>query len=276
MVKLRGANVLLTGASRGIGAFIARALAFRGANLALTDQDSDALENTAARMAGAGPMIVALPADLRDPESLDELVSQAEAALGPVDILVNNAAVARLAPFIEFDDAELRAMVEVNLVAPMILTRRLLPGMIERGRGHVVTVSSLEGKKGIPFDAAYSGTKAALISWMEGIHVELEGTGVRTSIILPGYVSEAGIFADRGATAPRLMGACSASDVARAVVRAIVRESQEVIVTPRPVRPLLALNSMSPVLGDRILRILGVVRVQRWIIDHQRAGGAKL
>ena len=275
MGELRGANVLLTGASRGIGVFIARACAFRGANLAITDQDADALGKLAARLAGTGTTVVALPADLRDPGSLDELVPQAEAALGPVDILVNNAAVARLAPFIEFDDAELRAMVEVNLMAPMILTRRLLPGMIERGHGHVVTVSSLEGRKGIPFDAAYSGTKAALVSWMEAIHVELEGTGVRTSIVLPGYVSEAGIFADRGATVPRLMGARSASDVARAVVRAIERESQEVIVTPRPVRPLLALNTMSPVLGDRILRILGVVRVQRWILEHQRAGGAE-
>ncbi len=275
MGELRGANVLLTGASRGIGVFIARACAFRGANLAITDQDAHALGKLAARLAGTGTTVVALPADLRDPGSLDELVPQAEAALGPVDILVNNAAVARLAPFIEFDDAELRAMVEVNLMAPMILTRRLLPGMIERGRGHVVTVSSLEGRKGIPFDAAYSGTKAALVSWMEAIHVELEATGVRTSIVLPGYVSEAGIFADRGATVPRLMGACPASDVARAVVRAIERESQEVIVTPRPVRPLLALNTMSPVLGDRILRILGVVRVQRWILEHQRAGGAE-
>jgi short-subunit dehydrogenase len=275
MGELRGANVFLTGASKGIGAFIARALAFRGANLAITDLDADALERKAANLAGTGTTVVALPADLRDPESIDELVPQVEAALGPVDILVNNAAVARLAPFSEFEDAELRAMVEVNLVAPMILTRRLLPGMIERGRGHVVTVSSLEGRKGIPFDAAYSGTKAALVSWMEGIHVELEGTGVRTSIILPGYVSEAGIFMDRGAVAPRLMGASPAADVAGAVVRAIEQERQEVIVTPRPVRPLLALSALSPVLGDRILQILGVVRVQRWILEHQRASGAR-
>ncbi len=270
MGELRGANALLTGASRGIGVFIARAMTFRGANLALTDRHADQLERMAANLAGSGANVVALPADLRDLDSLDVLVSRAETELGPIDILVSNAAVARLAPFTEFDDTELREMVDVNLVAPMVLARRLLPGMIERGRGHLATVASLEGKKGIPYDAAYSGTKAALVNWMEGLHVELEGTGVKTSIVLPGYVSEAGIFVDRGATAPRLMGASPASDVARAVVRAIEEERQEVVVSPRPVRPLLALNALSPSLGDRILGLLGVVRVQRWILDHQR------
>jgi len=270
MGELRGANVLLTGASRGIGRFIARALASRGANLALTDLPADELERTAANLAGSGVKVVTLPADLRDPGSLDTLVSHFEADLGPIDILVSNAAVARLAPFTEFDDTELQEMVNVNLVAPMILARHVLPGMIERGHGHLVTISSLEGKKGIPYDAAYSGTKAALVNWMEGIHVELEGTGVKTSIVLPGYVSEAGIFVDRGATAPRLMGASPASAVARAVVRAIERERQEVVVNPLPVRPLLALNALSPKLGDRILGLLGVVRVQRWILDRQR------
>lgn len=270
MATLRGANVLLTGASRGIGAFIARALAARGANLALTARSIEAVERRATEVAQEGIEVVALAADLRDLAALDPLVSRAEAALGSIDVLVNNAAVARLAPFTEFDDVELRAMVDVNLLAPMILTRRLLPGMIERGHGHVVTLASLEAKKGIPFDAAYAGTKAALTAWMEALHLELEGTGVNTSIILPGYVSEAGIFVDRGGTAPRLMGASPASDVARAVVRAIERERQEVIVSPRPVRPLLALNALAPVLGDRILRLLGVVRVQRWILDHER------
>ncbi len=270
MAELRGSNVLLTGAARGIGVFIARALAVRGANLVLTDRLAEELEQQAAEIARAGIKVLAIPADLRDLESLDALVSRAEAELGPIDILVNNAAVAKLAPFTDLDDSELRAMVEVNVLAPMALTRRLLPRMLEGGHGHVVTIASLEGKKGIPFDAAYSGTKAALVNWMEGMHLELEGSGVTTSIILPGYVSEAGIFADRGATAPRLMGVSPASDVARAVVRAIERESQEVVVSPRPVRPLLALNALSPVLGDRILRLLGVVRVQRWILDRQR------
>ena len=270
MGELQGANVLLTGASKGIGAFIARALAFRGANLALTDRLADDLGQHATKVARSGVKVVVLPADLRDHEAVGALASRAETELGPIDILVNNAAASRLAPFTEFDDPELRALVDVNLVAPMVLTRRLLPGMIERGHGHVVTIASLEGKKGIPYDAAYSGTKAALVSWMEGLHLELEGTGVRTTIVLPGYVSEAGIFADRGATAPRLMGASPPSDVALAVVRGIERESQEVVVTPRPVRPLLALNALSPRLGDQILKLLGVIRVQRWILDHPR------
>jgi short-subunit dehydrogenase len=107
---------------------------------------------------------------------------------------------------------------------------------------------------------------------MEGLHLELEGTGVQTGIVLPGFVSEAGMFVDRRGTAPRLIGASPAADVAQAVVRVIERGRQEVIVSPGPIRPFLVLSSLSPALSDRILKWLGVVKVKRWMYEHQRAG----
>lgn len=272
MSELRGANVLLTGASRGIGTHIARALASRGANLALVARNADELERQAASLAGYGVTAVALPADLTDHAGADGLAARAEAALGPIDILVSNAGAATLSRFWELDEADLRRMVDVNFVAAMLLTRRLLPGMLDRGRGHLVTLASLSGRKGLPYVAVYSGSKAALINWMEALHAELEGTGVKTSIVLPGYVSGAGFFADLDAPPPRVLGASPVADVARAVVRAIESERQEVTVTPMPIRPFLALCALSPALGDRIPKMLGVIEAQRWMADHRQTG----
>jgi short-subunit dehydrogenase len=269
MGELRGRTALLTGASRGIGVFIGRALADAGANLVVTDMHAESLEAIAIELQGTGVKVVPLLADLRDREELEGLVARAEVALGPIDILINNAAVAHLAFFHRTDEDALREMLQVNYLAPLILTRRVLPGMLRRQQGHIVTLSSLEGMKAIPFDSAYAGTKAAVLQWAAGLRQELAGTGVAVSVVSPGYVSDVGIFADRHARAPRLIGSNTAAQVARAVVRAIEQERHEVIVCPTPVRPLLAVNALSPNIGDRIVRLMGIVGLQRTLVSRR-------
>jgi short-subunit dehydrogenase len=230
---------------------------------------AESLEAIAIELQGTGVRVVPLLADLRDREELEGLVARAEVALGPIDILINNAAVAHLAFFHRTDEGALREMLQVNYLAPLILTRRVLPGMLRRQQGHIVTLSSLEGMKAIPFDSAYAGTKAAVLQWAAGLRQELAGTGVAVSVVSPGYVSDVGIFADRHARAPRLIGSNTAAQVARAVVRAIEQERHEVIVCPTPVRPLLAVNALSPNIGDRIVRLMGIVGLQRTLVSRR-------
>jgi short-subunit dehydrogenase len=130
--------------------------------------------------------------------------------------------------------------------------------MLEQRRGHVVMMSSLGGKKGSPYSATYAATKAGLIAWASAVREELRGSGVGVSVVSPGFVSEAGMFAVRNRRAPWLLGTSTPEAVARAVVRAIARDVGEIIVNPGPIRPMLALDALSPSLATWILRASGL------------------
>jgi short-subunit dehydrogenase len=125
---------------------------------------------------------------------------------GPIDILINNAGIEWVCEYTKMSAAQIEQMVQTNLIAPLIVSRLVLPEMIARGSGHVVMMSSLGGKKGSPYSATYAATKAGLIEWTSGVREELRGTGVSASVICPGFVSEAGMFAVYGKRAPRLSG----------------------------------------------------------------------
>jgi short-subunit dehydrogenase len=165
MKNLRGKNVLLTGASGGLGPYVGRALAAQGANLALTGRATGALEATAKEVGSLGVRTTAIPADLTDQASRERLVQQATAQMGTIDVLVNNAGMEWVARYTSLSPAYIETMIQTNLVAPLILARLLLPDMLQRGSGHIVMMSSLGGKKGSPYSATYAGTKAALIEW---------------------------------------------------------------------------------------------------------------
>lgn len=263
MRELRDRIALVTGGSRGIGPRIARALARQGVHVGVAARDAAGLGRTVDEVRGLGVRAEALQADLSSAEAREALVARATEVLGAIDILVNNAGLEPEGPFAEIEPAAIEVTVEVNLIAPMHLTRQVLPEMIERDVGHVVNIASLGGKKGAPYDAVYCGTKAALVEWTAGVRAELEGTGVSLSAICPGYVREIGMFARHGMRAPALLGSCSPDDVANAVVDAIRRDRPEVIVNDRPVRLLLALNALFPRLGARMLTTLGITEFQR-------------
>lgn len=274
MDQLRGRVALVTGASRGIGPHIAQALAAEGVHLALTARDGAALERGAERVRALGVRAVALAADLRDAAAREALVRRAEDALGPIDLLVNDAGVESEGAFTALEVPVIVATVELNLTAPLHLSRLVLPGMLARRRGHVVSVASVGGKTGQPYDAVYCGTKAALIEWTAGLRRELAGTGVSLSVVCPGYVTGEGMFARFGVASPARVGACTPEEVARAAVRCIREDLPERIVNSMPLRPLLALRALSPRLGQWIVDRLGLPEFQRAKVERLTAAQA--
>jgi short-subunit dehydrogenase len=263
MSWLDGKNVLLTGGSRGVGPFIAEALARQGADLALSARSQAGLRATADSLQPLGVRTVVIPADVAQPAQRAMLVTAALDALGAIDVLVNNAGLETEGSYLGTSRERIRETLEVNLAAPMELTHLVLPHMLERRSGHIVNIASVGGKSGTAYDAVYCGTKAGLAEWTHGLRQELAGTGVRFSTIFPSYVTEAGMFARFGVKAPWLAGSCTPQQVARAVVDAIERRKVEVIVSSQALRPLLALAALSPALGDWLVRRLGIVEFQR-------------
>ena len=182
-MELKGAHVLVTGGSRGIGAALAREFAQAGARVSLTARTTDAIEALATELGGK-----AFTADLLDTASVDSLIERVEADAGPVDVLVNNAGYEGQGWFHESDNETARRVIHLNLEAPIVLTRNVLPGMIERGRGHIVFTSSLAGTGGFPGLSVYGATKAGLTNFVAALRMELAGTGINTTVVAPGPV----------------------------------------------------------------------------------------
>jgi short-subunit dehydrogenase len=272
MQDLEGRTAIVTGASRGIGPFIARALCDEGMNVALVARTAGALEELASQLGAAGSRAIAVPADLGDRASLDRIVDATISNFGTIDVLVNNAALISTARFSRQAEEEIDEMIAVNLSAGLLLTRRVLPGMIERGRGHVVMLSSLAGKVGSPYEAVYASTKAGQIGFVQSLRAELDGTGVSASAVCPGFVTEAGMWEDAsgpaGVRAPRLVGATTPMAVAKATVRAIRADVPELFVNRPPMRPTIALGEVSPRLRYWLLRRLGVNRTFQRVVEH--------
>jgi short-subunit dehydrogenase len=186
---LKGQLVLVTGAASGIGEATALAFAGRGAKVALVDIDAARLGRVAAvissRGGGEAPTYVA---DVASAEHVAELVARVTREHQLVDVLVNNAGVAVVAPFAETRSEDLDWIVGVNVWGALRLTRAWLPGMLARGSGHIVVVASLAGLVGAPGMVAYSTTKFALVGFAESLRLELDGTGVGVTAVCPGYV----------------------------------------------------------------------------------------
>ena len=194
MKELRGRNALVTGAGGGLGAYIARALADQGVNLALTDLPEASVDGLSAELRTRGVQVEHAPADLADRDERRRLAAWAEDALGPIDVLVNNAGVEFGGPFLDNQGDALELTVGVNLLAVMDLTRLLLPGMLERGRGHVVSMASLAGKLPPPQLASYAATKHGVVGFMASLRAEFADEPVGFSAICPGFVGRVGMF----------------------------------------------------------------------------------
>jgi short-subunit dehydrogenase len=263
MRVLRGRRALLTGASRGIGPHIARALAREGVDLAITARSIDGLATLAAELEETGVRVQTLPGDLRSAAERERLVTQAVAALGGIDVLVNNAAVDNSGPFRTLDPDALAETITTNLTAPVHLTALVLPSMLERGSGHIVNIASLAGKKAVPYEALYGGTKAALIEWSSALRIELHGTGVSLSAVCPGYVTGEGMFARWKIAPPGLFGSTTPVAVARGVVRALQKDLPEVVVNSMPVRAWLAFYAIAPGVAGRLVDVVGLTAFQR-------------
>ena len=258
MKNLSGKNALLTGGSRGLGPYIGRALAGEGVNVALTARSEADLQTVAGELATMGVKAKAIPADLTDAASRTKLLDQVRAELGRIDILINNAGIERLSLYTRLSPEFIETMIQTNLAAPLLLTRLLLPEMMRQGSGHIVTISSMGGKRGSPYSATYAATKAGLIEWTRGLREELRETGVSASVICPGFVAGAGMFAVYGKRAPRIVGETTPEKVADAVIRSIRKDAGETIVNAGPIRPMMVLDAIHPGIGAWILRTFGV------------------
>jgi short-subunit dehydrogenase len=243
MTELSGARVLLTGATGGLGAAIASALASSGCDLVLTGRDRDILERLAS---STGARTVA--ADLSERGGLERLLEDA----GQVDIVVFNAAVPASGQLCEWDQAQIDRAVEINLAGPIAATRAVLPGLLERRRGHLVYVSSLAGKVGSPGGSLYSATKFGLRGFASGLRCDLHGSGVGCSVISPGFVRDAGMFADTGVSLPAGVKSVSPLQVADAVIRAIRSNRAEIDVAPIGLRLGATLGGLAPGLAARV------------------------
>lgn len=230
-MELRDANVLLTGGSRGLGPHIARGLLGRGAKVVLTARSEEDLARV--RSALGGHRVVVSVGDVMVPEDRRRILTEAEEAFGPVDVLINNAGVEWIRRLVDTSEEQVRETVTTNLEAAIQLTRLVLPRMLERRRGHISNMSSLAGKATVPFDTVYAATKHALVGFSLSLRAELRGTGVEVSVVCPGWVEGTGVFAKRThQDIPRTSGAGTTTpEVVAAVLRAIERNKPEVLVS---------------------------------------------
>ncbi len=180
---------LVTGGGRGIGREIALALAGRGLAVAVLARSAAQVETVAAEARRVGVGALALAADVTDEAALTAAVARAATALGPADVLVNNAGIAESAPLVRTDTALWERTLRVNATAPFLLARAVVPGMLARGWGRIVNVASLAGLVGAPYVAAYTASKHALVGLTRALAAELGPKGVRVNAICPGYVA---------------------------------------------------------------------------------------
>ena len=269
-MELVGGNVLITGATGGIGQAIARAFAVHGANLILTGRRADVLEPLAAEARGRS-----LAFDLAERGDVEELCREAVGA--ELDVLIANAALPATGLLTELSQEQVDRMLEVNLRAPIALAHALAPGMIERGRGHMVFVSSLSGKAASPASSIYSATKFGLRGFALGLREDLRPHRVGVSTVLPGFVSDAGLFADAQRNRPdghiRLppgVGTRTAEQVAAAVIRAIERNRAELDVAPTFVRLGATFAGAAPQLAAAASRLMGSHKIAAEVAEAQR------
>ena len=261
-VQLAGATVLLTGASGGIGPTIARTLRGRGAKLILSGRRVDALKALADELGAT-----VLPADLADRDAPARLAHEA----GDVDVFVSNAALPADGQVDDYRPEEIDRALDVNLRAPIFLARALSPGMVARGRGNVVLMSSIAGLATTPGSALYSATKFGLRGFGLALRQDLHETGVGVTVIHPGFVDEAGMFAESGVELPPGASTCSPREVADAVVRAVERAPAEIIVSPLLLRIGTHLAGLAPGPAAAISRRMGANRIQAQLSEAHRS-----
>jgi short-subunit dehydrogenase len=260
MIISAGQTVLVTGASGGLGSYFTMALAEHKVRLALVAYPGVELEIICQRVRQQGGQAAFLAADLRDPAQRRRVLDFVHKEFGEIDILVNNAGVELTSAYDELTEQNIEDILRVNLEAPMVLTRLVLPEMLRRRRGHVVNVSSLAGKAGPACQEPYAASKAGLVAFTSSLRATYRGSGVSASVLCPGFV-EAGIYENlkkqTGFSAPFLLGTSKPEPVARALIRAINSDLPEVIINPIPVRPLFATTALFPRLGEFLTRQTG-------------------
>jgi short-subunit dehydrogenase len=228
-VELNASRVLLTGATGGIGHAIARALHARGAHLVLTGRRTDVLDEL---VRGLGDRAEARALDLADAGAVSAFCGE----VGEVDVLVANAGLPGTGKLSEYSGEQIDRVLDVNLRSPIHMTQALLPGMLERGSGHLVYISSMSGKVPTVRSSLYNGTKFGLRGFAHAMHQDLRGSGVGVTTVFPGFISDAGMWADGGLDLPMGIRTRKPEQVADAVIKGIEKDRAEIDVAPLFVR----------------------------------------
>jgi uncharacterized protein len=251
----RGRVALVTGASSGIGAATARVFAGAGLRVALCARRKDRLEQLAADLIARGGQVTAHVVDVTDALAVRAVVDDVAARWGRLDVLVNNAGRGFVATLEQTTAEELRALMELNVVAVLGATQAALPIMRRQGRGHVINISSVVGRRAVPYRAAYSATKFALGALSEALRVELTGTGIAVTLVYPIRTSETEFHEVEVQKVPwRPMGPVQPAErVARSILRCVRRPRPE-IYPYWPVRILAVMSVVAPGLVDRGMR----------------------
>ncbi len=248
MTELRGARVLVTGGSGGLGRAIAVALRAEGAELVITGRRRQAVEMVAAEVSGQ-----AIVGDLAERAQLGRILDEA----GDLDVFVANAALPGSGDLAEWEPGQIDRVLEVNLASPIVMTRALLPEFRARRSGHFLYVSSMSGRVASLGASLYSSTKYGLRGFAGGLRADLLGTGVGVSLLFPGFVRQAGMFANSGATLPWGLGTVSPAAVAAGAVRAIRHNKAEVVVAPVALRAGAFIGALTPRLSASVQARLG-------------------
>ena len=249
---LRGARVLLTGASGGIGGAIARRLAGEGAHVVLTRRRADILEALAQEVGGE-----AVAADLASRAEVERLLE----AAGQIDVLIANAALPGTGRLLKLEGPTIDRALEVNLRAPIALAHRLAPGMAARRHGHLVFIGSLSGKAATAGSSIYNASKFGLRGFALALRGELAPSGVGVSLVAPGFVRDAGMYAKTQIRLPPGVTTRTPDQVADAVVRAIVENRAEIDVASLTMRLGADFANFAPMLAARANRALGGERL---------------
>ena len=248
--SLAGKVVAITGGARGIGRTTAAALIAQGARVAIGDIDAPLAEQTASEL-GSGT--VGLPLDVTNRESFDGFLSEVENRLGPLDVVINNAGIMPIGPFVDETDATAQRMVDINLHGVIHGSKLALERFMPRGRGHLVNIASVAGKGGFPGGATYCATKHAVVGLSEAIRAEMRKTGIDVSIVMPVVVNTelgAGLQKSRG------IKVVEPEDVANAIVEALQSGRVDVYV-PRQVGVLMKLAQVLPrSVADFVTKVL--------------------
>jgi NADP-dependent 3-hydroxy acid dehydrogenase YdfG len=248
--SLAGMVVAITGGARGIGRATASALIAQGARVAIGDIEVQLAQQTAQELAGG---TIGLPLDVTDRESFESFLKAVEDQLGPLDVLINNAGIMPIGPFIEESDATARTMVDINLHGVIIGSKLALQRFLVRGRGHLINIASAAGKAGFPSGATYCATKHAVVGLSESIRAEVHGTEIGVSVVMPVVVNT-----ELGAGLPetRSFKAVEAEDVATAIVDALQYDRYEVYV-PKSTKALFRMKALVPArVMEAIARLL--------------------
>jgi len=233
-MKLKDKVAVITGGSKGIGKAIAGLLAAQGCRIAIASRNEEDLKRAAQELSGQGADVFAAKVDVRDPRDVEALAQKVQSKFGPADILINNAGIGRFVDVIRMGDQDFRETLETNLFGVFYCTRTFLPGMIQKGGGHIVNIASLAGKNNFASGAAYCASKHGLIAFGECLMLEVRHHNIKVTTICPGSVRT-----DFSSDSNDKTWALTAEDVGNAVLDVLQTSDGSLIslLDLRPLRP---------------------------------------